>query len=99
MSTKKKVDKSQGNILSLFTKHVSTHVPPHEHIPSRDEIPAVINCDKLTSDNPEIQEFYSQLSPQERIAHRIAIDKLNTSYDVTRTHGFLRWKRLKCVDK
>jgi hypothetical protein len=43
------------------------------------------------TDNPDISAFYAQLSDKERIAHAIAVDKLGTSYDVTRTHGFLKW--------
>lgn len=49
----------------------------------------------LTSNDPEIQAFYNQLTDKERIAHSIAVDKLGTSYDVSRTHGFLKWKK-KC---
>ncbi len=46
-----------------------------------------------TTDDPVIRAFYAQLTENERIAHAIAVDKLGTSYDVTRTHGFLKWKR------
>jgi hypothetical protein len=46
----------------------------------------------LTSADPDVTAFYSGLTPNEIIAHTIAFDKLGTSYDVTRTHGFLRWK-------
>jgi hypothetical protein len=46
---------------------------------------------KLTSDDPRVQAFYDSLGPREIVAHMIAIEKLGTSYDVTRTHGFLRW--------
>jgi hypothetical protein len=48
---------------------------------------------ELKSDDPDVSAFYAQLSERERIAHSIAVDKLGTSYDVTRTHGFLKWKR------
>jgi len=41
--------------------------------------------------DPDIQAFYAQLSERERIAHAIATTKLGTSYDVTRTHGYLKW--------
>ncbi len=40
-----------------------------------------------------ISAFYAQLTEKERIAHAIAVEKLGTSYDVSRTHGFLKWKR------
>ncbi len=45
------------------------------------------------TNDPVIRAFYAQLTENERIAHAIAVDKLGTSYDVTRTHGFLKWKR------
>jgi hypothetical protein len=48
---------------------------------------------ELKSDDPDVSAFYAQLSERERVAHSIAVDKLGTSYDVTRTHGFLKWKR------
>ena len=44
-----------------------------------------------TSDDPLISAFYAQLNEKEKIAHAIAVTKLGTSYDVTRTHGFLKW--------
>lgn len=43
------------------------------------------------SEDPLITEFYNQLTPVEKIAHTIATEKLGTSYDVTRTHGYIRW--------
>lgn len=46
-----------------------------------------------TTDDPVISAFYAQLTDKERIAHAIAVTKLGTSYDVTRTHGFLKWKK------
>jgi hypothetical protein len=45
----------------------------------------------LLSEDPRVATFYAQLSPREQIAHKIAVEKLGTSYDVTRTHGFLKW--------
>lgn len=48
---------------------------------------------RLTSENPQVQAFYDSLSPNEVIAHSIAVEKLGTSYDVTRTHGFLKWSK------
>jgi hypothetical protein len=47
----------------------------------------------LHSMDPIVQAFYNQLSEKERIAHTIAVEKLGTSYDVVRTHGFLKWKK------
>lgn len=45
----------------------------------------------LKSEDPVVQAFYDQLTDKERIAHTIAVEKLGTSYDVVRTHGFLRY--------
>ena len=47
----------------------------------------------LTHEDPRIQEYYNSLSSNEKIAHTIAKEKLGTSYDVSRTHGFLRWQK------
>lgn len=52
-----------------------------------------IDTSHLTSQDPDVSAFYAQLNHYERIAHTIAIDKLGTSYDVTRTHSFLKWKK------
>jgi hypothetical protein len=49
----------------------------------------------LTHDDPLIQEYYNSLTPNEKIAHTIAKEKLGTSYDVSRTHGFLRWQKAR----
>lgn len=46
-----------------------------------------------TTPDPVISAFYAQLTEKERIAHAIAVDKLGTSYDVTRTHGFKKWEK------
>ncbi len=45
----------------------------------------------LLSEDPRVTAFYAQLTEREQIAHKIAVEKLGTSYDVTRTHGFLKW--------
>ena len=47
----------------------------------------------LVSTDPRVQAFYDQLTPAEVIAHTIAVEKLGTSYDVTRTHGFVKWSK------
>jgi hypothetical protein len=47
----------------------------------------------LQSTDPLVQTFYNQLSDKERMTHIIAVEKLGTSYDVVRTHGFLKWKK------
>ena len=45
----------------------------------------------LSSLDAQIQAYYDTLKPNERIAHEIAVEKLGTSYDVSRTHGFVKW--------
>ena len=66
--------------MSFFQKPVKAPVAPTEYtLPS--------------TEDPVISAFYAQLTEKERIAHAIAVIKLGTSYDVTRTHGFLKWKR------
>jgi hypothetical protein len=52
-----------------------------------------MDTSRLTSEDPDVAAFYAQLNPRERIAHTIAIDKLGTSYDVTRTHAFVKWMK------
>ena len=49
----------------------------------------------LTHPNPLVQEYYDQLTQAQTTAHRLAIEKLGTSYDVVRTHGFLRWMKAR----
>ena len=68
----------QGNI-SVFFKKAAPTVSKSTPAP----IP-----EKPTIDN-EVQKFYDSLSEKEKIAHQIALEMLGTSYDVTRTHGFL----------
>jgi hypothetical protein len=68
---------SQGNI-SLFFKKAAA-APPKSEKPV---------AEKPIIDN-EVQKFYDSLSEKEKIAHQIAHEMLGTSYDVTRTHGFL----------
>ena len=43
------------------------------------------------SKDPNVSAFMASLTLNERIAHKIAVEKLGTSYDITRTHGFVRW--------
>lgn len=56
---------------------------------------AAVSTTTLKSTNPDVQAFYNSLSTPQRIAHELAIEKLGTSYDVTRTHGFLRYLATK----
>ena len=74
---------NQGNIQLFFTKSVST--------PPKQEAKEV----GLYSENKEVQEFYNSLTKAEVLAHTIAIEKLGTSYDITRTHGFTKWQAMR----
>lgn len=51
----------------------------------------------LSHTDPKVQAFYKSLTPQQVVAHTIAITHLGTSYDVTRTHGFTTWLKKSLV--
>jgi hypothetical protein len=100
MSSKRKVVikpviNESESIKSLFVK-LKDETKPSRELSSVVAEP-VKKTLTLKGENDEVQAFYDQLSPSEVIAHTIAIEKLNTSYDVTRTHGFLRWKKTREV--
>ena len=75
------------NIMVMLTKQPTTKIETYTKSESVDT-----KSDLITSD-PLILEYYNSLSPNEKIAHTIAKEKLGTSYDVSRTHGFLRWQK------
>jgi hypothetical protein len=77
----------QGNISFMFKKAASTVKEP--------KVAPVVTPAEKTTESDEIQMFYSSLSEKEKIGYAIAVEKLGTSYDVCRTHGFLRWKSLR----
>jgi hypothetical protein len=79
MASKKIKAKDQGNIMMMFSKK-------KEAVSEEKKIDTI-----LTSTNPDVAAFYKTLNPAERIAHELAVEKLGTSYDVTRTHGFTSW--------
>jgi hypothetical protein len=88
--------KRQTTIQSMFAAPrkptaVATTVTPTVPSAAADGVDTSI----LTSTDPDVQAFYDSLSSRERIAHAIAIDKLGTSYDVVRTHGFQKWMRAR----
>ena len=102
-----KVDPSQATISHVFAvtkaakttaaeksdvcvskKLTSSDAPPFP----RSEKGAIIQLAESQLDT-RIQAFYDSLNPREVIAHSIAVEKLGTSYDVTRTHGFVRWSK------
>ena len=77
----------QGTISFVVAPKATKAVAPVKKATAPVDKPA----SSLVSDDPRIQAFYNQLSPAEIIAHTIAVEKLGTSYDVTRTHGFVKW--------
>jgi hypothetical protein len=79
-------DASQATISHVFGAAVAKKTPA----PAK-AVAGLTTEKKLTSDDTRVQAFYDSLSPKEVIAHSIAVEKLGTSYDVTRTHGFLKW--------
>ena len=42
--------------------------------------------------NTEEEQYVAQLSERDRRLHELAIQKLESSYFVKRTHGFKAWK-------
>jgi hypothetical protein len=57
------------------------------------DVPSVV----VEKGSDKVSQYYETLSERERIAHEIAKEKLGTSYDITRTHGYLNWLRLQKV--
>ena len=94
----KAVPKNQTSVASLFSKltvskteDVKVKTPENpENLSEEPEAEPI-----LSSADTEIKEFYATLTPYERLAHEIAVEKLGTSYDVSRTHGFQRWRNAR----
>ena len=78
---------NSGGIEILFSKASKEPVKTEKKAESSTKV--------LKSDDPLVQEYYDQLKPAEIIAHTIAVEKLGTSYDVVRTHGFIRWSKAR----
>lgn len=82
------VDPKQGNISALFGAKKTDETIAAK----KDSVCNLLEKDSiLKSVDHVIQAFYDSLIPHERIAHEIAVEKLGTSYDVTRTRGFQKW--------
>lgn len=47
----------------------------------------------------QIELFYKSLSPNEREAHDIAAKMLGSSYNVAKTHSFIKWLKSQGVKK
>jgi len=87
MANRQKHFADQGNIMMMFSKPKVAANPIGEIEAKKASV--------LTTTDPTVRLFYNTLTPYERIAHEIAVEKLGTSYDVRRTHGFLRWLKLQ----
>lgn len=89
MKKTKAVDPNQRTLQSMFaTAPKKAATATKESVNSKQEITT-----SLKSDDPSVQAYYDSLKPTQRRAHEIAIEKLGTSYDVVRTHGFLNWQK------
>ena len=92
------VESKQPNILSMFA---AAKAPAKKTLIKSVKPTLVtesVSVEKpadLTSEDPLVAAFYASLSPAEATAHRIATVKLGTSYDVTRTRGFLAWSKAR----
>ena len=80
------VTPGQGSIQAFF--HKPTAVAPATNT----QLLEIQAAPSLAID-PKIAAFMASLTPSERIAHKIAVEKLGTSYDIARTHGFVRWSQ------
>lgn len=89
------VDAHQGSIQILFKKPAATPAGAAAPAPAAATAAAAASVPSTPDSDPLVCEFYASLGPKERIAHTIAVDKLGTSYDVRRTHGFLKWLKTK----
>jgi hypothetical protein len=88
--------KGQGSFSAFLTKGAASDdnkilavLPSHLNPVSPMSIASTAVVD------PQITAFMASLTPSEQIAHTIAKDKLGTSYDIRRTHGFVRWSASK----
>ena len=77
----------QGSIQAFFHKPTAT-TPAQITAAPLLEIQAPVQ-----STDSKVVAFMASLTPSERIAHKIAVEKLGTSYDIARTHGFVRWSQ------
>lgn len=88
---------STPNILVMLSKPNPTatkSTTKSESVETKSDVVIPTTSD-LYNEDPLIQEYYNTLTPNEKIAHTIAKEKLGTSYDVSRTHGFLRWQKAR----
>ena len=84
------VTPGQGSIQAFF--HKPTATTPAQVTATNTQLLEIQALPSLAID-PKIAAFMASLTPSEHIAHKIAVEKLGTSYDIARTHGFVRWSQ------
>ena len=52
-----------------------------------------------TNNHKLIEEYKSQLSEQERLVLEIAVEHLETSFDIEKSIGFKNWKEVHYANK
>ena len=91
-SKKTNAPKGHGDIQQLFSKAKANTITDISKTNITKDIKDTKDItNTLISSDPKIQAFYDSLTASERIAHSIAVTSLGTSYDVVRTHGYIRW--------
>ena len=48
-----------------------------------------------TEKQREIFEYLNEMNEKERIGYKIAFDHLGSSFDISRSNGFINWKKNK----
>ena len=81
----------QGSIQAFF--HKPTATTPAQVTAAITTPLLEIQATPSLAVDPKVAAFMASLTPSERIAHKIAVEKLGTSYDIARTHGFVRWSQ------
>ena len=81
------INPGQGSIQAFF--HKPTATTPAQVVAT----PSTPLLEIQAPSDPKVAAFMASLTPSERIAHKIAVEKLGTSYDIARTHGFVRWNQ------
>lgn len=92
-ATQKIIDPNQNTISCMFIKKPVAKQNAQDVVVKPDTEFTTSNV--LTSTDPIVQQYYNSLCEKEQRAHSIAIEKLGTSYDIVRTHGFLNWQKAR----
>jgi hypothetical protein len=55
-----------------------------------------VNCnEKNDNAKKEMNEYLEQLDEKERLAYKIAMEHLGTSFNILRSNGYSEWKKNK----